>query len=1468
MAANNLRDSNLTQDEGAAAPRGWRRVSSAGRASQAAPDTPVAGSSQVPGYNASPETTGATKPRWKAKNIGGDMVNGNRPQPSQPSEPRSSRSHSLPQQVYVANPPTTRDRTNAIFYREARRIQKDAQTKNNEAREEWVEWHPDEPEIPAELLNEQAFDSAVEPLMKDNYRTLPQYEESAPPSGIGTTREDTSRTDRWIDNLVDDMQLGFFHITTEHVVKDKNTGTESVRWSAPVEDAMTNVMEYFGLHGITGQQTVFRLVRMYASMGVDSDGKMFNEGKNEWSLNEREFRKICDLIVQSCIQNGHPMAMPTTRWQLRGTDIYPSGVMPRAVAQAITGPESRLNMNADELIEACRYEWLVRTYPTMRANLYRDGSEEGEKNEISQRIAIERMQQALSRLDGTSTEDFSKKYKIDTTLHHKLSEYEDINIEYVVATNGNYDADKVAERQKERIEYYKRRALKQKHVSFHIEENEDLTETVVIDGVKHRTSVQAGVNLITSLARINSVVFRPILAVASVAEHAVGNARTWTSLTALSIVNGLDKKYRVGKWAYNLMKTERAVESLDASKMLFEVGGPGAARLFRETGKLTTHENVIEFLRDTYIPNSDRSAQWMDNQLDKVQRWSQKLLVGDLVFKKSDTINWFNALLVSNAALGKNQEKLARKKRVDQSGGIALTGAEIEDILKAHTDVAGFFTEMMGTNAGISAYNMMRANSVAQVNPISYYTDRFLRDHGIVNMMITLFFDTFPVYCLNFVYNLVPFSRTMTYLGVKLTESAGTRNAIGNVDLTIGGNLNNSGFDLSDPGFRAGLYQNLMFDAVTIGYNLLIGGLLGLVFIVLGFEPPEDEEDKYNISMWKIGGEEIQWAWWLNDLTLLANPIAYYVAVLHKTGDRKLAGQLAMDSLHDQVNGNVILDFAETIANWRHDIIDFEQMTKDPSYTGPTDRWSFVLAELYGVLLNAGNKLTPGSPLWNSLSRSALFRGEDARAADPRKVFKRSNDPEMDAWYQEHQITENVDSYMEVINRKYSMGNWLYALANNIGHGAPIFSKTSDDSQKTGYFWWQMPVKTYGDNFAYVWAGQFAMDYDNIPEGMSREQYEAEMANKVLNTVEWFENEGLSPAEAAKNYGFIIPGPARHATERYLYDELAQLDQEWINQNASGELVDKNDYQVAKGLYYQERNEITDLIYGWFKSPDVPEWGAEYEQLLTDYDITYVDANTGDPIPMGAWDIFNPDVEAIYKPKGNHPTDLLPLTTVDYSDNITNRGHNAETVEYFFRDGMTGTDAEALRNLILPDGTRLEDATIPMGRDSGKRLGDVAFGMQSDGTYSHPDEPTTGWRALVPRETGLSDETINIGKDYEEEWKNKKKDITNAAWDDKDGNDNGWTLYPRRSYGRGYGRGGYSKGSTYNPKIYSVKAQTTHNAGTRVGSTRTNPNARSINADRAATMYSKQPNSTRIDSYLRPGFSTKGSREAYKRQDI
>ena len=1396
-----------------------------------APNAPAAPKSGSRTYNNAkrknmPTPAGTTAPAAQPAASAAPRQNSSRTA-AQPAAPAAPAAPVAPQAPSVAAQLTDRQLADKFFrdYSRSRTSRaRDRNIKNEANYNAWRQKNPEADEMDwyrQHPTDAEGFEYTPDSLMKTKYRSNREFETQVDPETgepvkqrkAGRDFKNTKRQDRLIDRLVNDLRLGFFHVTTERVMEDEETGEQYMQWSLPVEDSMNRLMEYFGLHGIDGQRTVFRLVRLYASMSVDRDGKMFGEDRNEWSLTEDEFCDICDLIERSCVEYGHPMGF--YRYKLRGTDVYPSGVMPKVVARAITGPNSKLGMTADQLMEACANEWLSRTYPIMKSNT------KGDK--IGQRIVIEDMQQAIARLDGMDVTTFSERYGVDTTLHYKLTEYSNMNAEYAAVTNGKYDSKAVAEENQRTISEYEKES---KIRSGRAKRKGVLKKRYIeLDNREEETFPEAGLTLVTSLARINSILFRPAIAMASIPEKGVGNLSTWLAISGIRCLRKDGGVYEVSDWALNQMKSEDAVRALDAAKMLFEVGGPGAARLFAQEGKPMTHENVVSFLRNNYMKQPTLSASKVATMLEQLNKFSQKMLVGDLVFRKSDTMNWFNALIAANAAearaqavaRGEGAEWQRSGDRANNAGSIALTGDEIEDIMAAHSDITGFFTEMMGTDAGISAYNMMRGNSIAQINPISYHVDRFLRDHGVTNAAITLFLDTFPTYGINYIYNIWPFSRTCSYLAVKRKQNNGS---LTEGDLVIGGNLT---------GFYEGLRMNLIYDAVTLGRNSLIGGIAALAFLALGFEPPDDENNWGNISMWKIGGQEVQWAWWLNDLTQLGLPNAYFLAAGIKTGDWKLAGQLWMDCLHDQVDGNVLLDAVDLVTNWRQDIFEFDQMVNDPSYTGPTDRWSFALAELYSAGLRAGNKLTPGQPLMDSFYRSALIRGIDARTKDPGKVYKHSEDPELDKWYQEHGVTESVDNYFEYLDRKYSMTNLAYAWFFNT-------FRNQGDASKTGYNWWEMPNKTFSNPVTLAWSGEFHMDYDNMGDCQTRTEYDQEMACKVLDYIQMFQEEGLTAEEAAAKYGFIIPHDARAATLNYLYNvELKRIDTDWKDRNASGELADKNVYQVAKSEYYEERDKYNTWIYSWLKNDSIPEWGTDFEQLLTDYDVSYRYKDTRQPCMMGwLFDRFDPNVEAVYVPKGNHPTSLLPFTLVDYSDNVVDRGYNAETM-------LPGFDPEAFSQLVGSDGTKLVDRTIELGRNRGETLGNVIFGGQPNGSLTNPDAPTTGWRADVPKETHISDDIMEIGKDYEDAWDEEKKNIQNSAWTVSGGGG----YYPRSSYGGGWSSGGGSY--NYNPKIYS--------------------NPRNVNADRAATMYTKTPQTART-SYLRPGFSTKGSREAYKRQDI
>jgi hypothetical protein len=187
---------------------------------------------------------------------------------------------------------------------------------------------------------------------------------------------------------------------------------------------------------------------------------------------------------------------------------------------------------------------------------------------------------------------------------------------------------------------------------------------------------------------------------------------------------------------------------------------------------------------------------------------------------------------------------------------------------------------------------------------------------------------------------------------------------------------------------------------------------------------------------------------------------------------------------------------------------------------------------------------------------------------------------------------------------------------------------------------------------------------------------------------------------------------------------------------------------------------------------------------------------------------------------GDHKSSLLPWLTVD------DRGANTYDEQTQVGWQTDDTDMDFVMD-------RAKDYVIPQGVNKGKKLIDVLTGEGAVGPGSVPSAAyeqgklLTGSRALVAQQR----EEKKLDPD------DFKQDYEKKAVESKGG------TTPYRRYKRYSGGGG-----SYSPQIYSHPAY-------------------SLNADRPAGMYAKIPSYTRFD-YLRPSVATKGSREAYRREDF
>lgn len=1397
----------------------------------------------------------------------------------------------------VEDIPTMRELERQRFYSRARQ----ARGYNKSLRRQFYEQRRKNPSLTEEEffaehpLDQEAFMNSLPSPKREHYRSNKEYEEgralreegqasdveqSMKQRGTNIKVKDTYKQDRLEDQTVWDMKIGTFPVQSEKVTLNEKTGEFETSWSLRVENAMNTVMEDFNGSGIDGQKTVFRMIRLYASMAIDRQGKMFNQDSDKWELTDQEFIDICECMHRSTLIFGHPFVAPVFLFEtkagrkgLRGTDMYPSGIIPRVVAEAITGEDSAIRhingpkkgqpMTADELIDACWQEWINRTQPVMNANLVNrttykkkkkqkktkvdDGvyviTEEDapERNLVAQRVAIESAMRAFARVDGMGADEFGRRFNIDTAQHYKLWEYKDNLIEYASVLNGKYDGEAVKERAEKKAAEYERRAKERR-------------------GRRKVNEFEASCNLLTSGIKTNALWWNVPIRVSAVAEKGVGNLQTHLTLGLLRGRFANPERYRTPDQITDAFRTDEGYKAIDAAYILLEIGGPEALAGFAKTGEPMIQENAIRYLQDNVLREAGSERAYQIQQLNiKLNKFSKRILAGDTAFKKSDITNFFNALMISNQAVADAQEKFNAINMTDDYAGMSLTGKEMLDIFRANNeDVTRFLTEIMTTSAGKDALMMMKANNIAQFNVISYNVNSLLRDHGISNAMVTSFIDSFATYGVNFLYAMIPGSRTFTYLSLKQRErdydiTAG--------DFAIGGGIGERHANLKfreDPGFYNGLKINMMFDAITLGKWVLGTVLIGGVLFALGFEPPDDPEDIMNISKWKIGGNvgfgpdtdgdgkgngtEIQLAYWLNDLTQWGLPLGYVLAAfLALPGDTNINGKgkleilcgIFWDSVSDQFSGNVVLDFADCILNWGDDLEDIQKTINDPTHEMETTSPFFGLSELG---LRAFGKLVPGAPLYRAWGTSALLRGPNARMFSTNKAFDKSSE-----WAQQVGKTDYIEDPAERLVRKYSAGNWLLAAFMDVGN-----MMSPDADQKTGYLWWEMPFRTKTEPYALVLMEAQKMDYDHLEEGETKESYNAKRTDDLRKMIA---DRGYESPEEAVRDGFFITNDLRYAALDTVFSELNAMKNEY--DTLCEEKFDTyDDWYAYKSNYDAKKAELWDFIKDWLQNDDIPTWTENYEQLLSDWDVTYVKSDGSPATPLDI--ILSPDqIERKWKLKGNAPTSLLPWTNVQYDSNeIVQRGWSGETKPSWLDEDSNLT---SLANLRL-----LGDEIIPIGRDAGSTVNDVYYGEEYDGVRLHPDDIVIGERAWAPKETKLPDDIRNFSEDdasggiHGDVGKSTGKSSNDGDDDDKPwktyGDNKPWNTnyYPRSAYS--YSGGGGGAGYNYNPKIYS--------------------NPRQVNSDRAATMYTKQPYGNTPTSYLRPSFSTKGSREAYKRQDM
>lgn len=1245
-----------------------------------------------------------------------------------------------------------------------------------------------------------------------------------------------------------------------------------LRYSDMVETAIGSVRRTYNC----SIHNVMQLIQLRAGLGVDSNGKIANIDPNEFMLTEDQVVELCRDIVTSQRENGNPLGPVTGRPGGNGvrddtgrfvvvakTRCFPLGYMPQQLIRDLKrNPVSPLNRMSERQIQTMiGNQWINETYPTLLANT---GG-----NLMYQARAIENMMRGLMMADGKNPSDLDiPEITERQTLMALRAEAASINDPDIAAAN---------EVKRSNLE----KALSQWTHRF-MKQNGKRSSDGSIDSAamkRRRNRVGDAFRTMSMLQRAakaaNIGVMISSIPEAWVAEREQSLANLLSDAVFRGMHGDVAKNYEFTDRLRQMSETKEAIEAHEVSEALYRIGGHMAIDAFlaelgddgRAMNRLT-RADLNSFLQryGVYGPNSSLSdaarqafgvkpgeeAGFLSN-LQHIVDGLDNMMLGSNMFKESESRQFVKM-------------SMAEMARSSIHGRESYTSQQVQD----WGEIGGgeeLVRSLMQTDAGREAFMTQGITSLGRKSPVEHQMRLIMAKNGLTEFAVRTMFDRFPEYGVNKILQMVPFSNTLSYLsahGIKsvgdILATANTDNAGGRAFVRAGEAMQrNLGYQVGTrTSFAEGLRKNLLYDTIMGGEKLMIAGIYcGWIMAMGGVQPPDDDEDRYTWSEWKIGDGEnavpIKWAWWMDDLSGIGLPLGMSWAIAMQ-GDwsdesKQAATNTFINAIANFNSGTAVFDAIDLVNNFDEEwdaALGMNIGDYDPGY----DEWGMTMLEqgfwnMVGDLTPAFvGQLTP----W---SRDYLFRGDsDAHTAS--KVYDVGEGSKYSMQEaQEGYHTRRTGSYADYMRRRSSQTNILQAMFYDWWMGAG-----SEDSAITGYKYTEQPLDTMVDPYVQAMYDRFFLDLDPATSDIpidDQQKREAELDARASTVVQWIDDHYQNATQANLD-GFVLNYEARVNCINYCYkmidrawDDYHRDTEEWLSDDEYDRVVQNRQDKIE---HYQN------LIYNYFQSDDIPWSLPRYVRQESDRETRYVDENGN---AMTYLDTLgsNPKAHAEGYWYGNRPS-LLPLS----SPRTAGKGYNYETIPYWTvldEDGNPVNDVESAYD-------NAGNLVAGIGRNTGKNIRELMWGGQGTNMGPEADEelhierggvPTIGQRPWRKMEEVFPESLRNLDADTV----TKLLGIPSSLPTEEDGNDTddsssggngggrsygGGSYYSGRSYRRYYGGGG-GGGSNYNPRIYSSPRQ--------------------VYSQRASGLQTRQPYKA-TTTYLRPAFYTKGSREAYKRSDL
>ena len=744
-----------------------------------------------------------------------------------------------------------------------------------------------------------------------------------------------------------------------------------------------------------------------------------------------------------------------------------------------------------------------------------------------------------------------------------------------------------------------------------------------------------------------------------------------------------------------------------------------------------------------------------------------------------------------------------KKKRKSGESDVYFTEEELKQSFIL--DPRKTIRDIFLTREGLQAYAWSQLRTLGGNSVVAARYERYANEHRIAGSAIRMFVANFPVFLLNATSRLNPLLHTTQLLSLKLRSQLNKKELYQQDFYEM----------LATDDFIQALQLDMLNAPGCIGKILVCCAIFAL--IPGDFDEPEDKKKKGMCDEYVFGvlydddgnriigsGFRAREMWYMFDITGWACPAS--IAIYgYFTGTMSLSTACAV--LADGMN-DIVFDLAPgEFVNMLHDFDKTWQQAQALAYEdGLRDPESLVSPE------------TAIDYLGSMFSISSL--DFVTRKITPRVVreFMTSGwgpdfiAPDPTKVYtpdpNDGDKTMYVEDWTERNLRIKSSRNPLMGVLLNIASG--YYWNEDPTKQMTGYGPEDMPDMEKPDPAHVTWYNRYYDVQGEYKDGQFVGSEESILAIeeifRMVDAVGAKVPEDQVGSFLAQN-SVCLPARTQYAMVGYCYAQLNDIQQKY----RSGQ-IDYDSYSEQYD-YYQSKIDLVN-------SGVIPDKPIRYKQWETDYQAYYKDSDgnyhteleyhiRNAPILGGILDLLGvEDLEVEFSPYGNYSTPAQFISTVAHATDST---YDAQTKAAWQGDF---TDPEFVKELC--EGL---DLVVELGPNAGKNVWEVITGdeqaFQADGSI----EFVMGSRAYTP---------VIEPIEYEDD-------------DDDGGGSSGG------SGGRSYSGYTYVGAGSYKPKIYS--------------------NPRSVNSDRAATMYAKTPY-TANRTYLRPAFFTKGSREAYRRQDM